>query len=69
MLAKGSGRVNVPPIPNQVGNDMETAAAEQQTLQRREAAGGINSTIGTSGGQQGAVLNPSTMSQKSLLGG
>jgi len=63
--------VNVPPIPNQIGNDQETVAAEQAALQRREAAGGLQSTTGTAGGQQGAILNPSpsTMSQKSLLGG
>jgi hypothetical protein len=61
--------VNVPPIPNQVGNDEQTVASEQAALQRREAAGGLQSTTGTSGGQAGAMLNPSTMSQKSLLGG
>jgi hypothetical protein len=68
-LAKGSGRVNVPPIPNSIGNDMSVDAAEQAARTRAEAAGGLNSTVGTSGGQAGAVLNPSTMSQKSLLGG
>jgi hypothetical protein len=61
--------VNVPPVPNQIGNDQQVEATEQQELARRQAAGGLQSTVGTGGGQAGAMLNPSTLSQKSLLGG
>jgi hypothetical protein len=69
-LAAGPGRINVPPVPvNQMQTDITVQNAEQQQLARREAAGGLQSTVGTSGGQAGAILNPSTLSQRSVLGG
>lgn len=67
-LANGPRGVSVPPSP-QVAPDQSVANAEQQELARREAAGGLQSTTGTSGGQAGAVLNPGTVSNRSLLGG
>jgi hypothetical protein len=67
-LANGPGRINVPPSPSGVGSDQAVVDAEQKELQRRQAAGGLASTAGTPGGQAGAVLNPSTISNKSLLG-
>jgi hypothetical protein len=64
----GPGRINIPPSPTpQV--DQSVANAQQQELAREQAAGGLQSTTGTSGGQQGAILNPSTTSSHSLLGG
>jgi hypothetical protein len=68
-LSQGAGKVNDPPAPNQLGSDATVADAQQQQLRRQQAAGGIDSTTGTSGGQAGAVLNPSSMSTHSLLGG
>jgi hypothetical protein len=70
-LAAGPGRINIPPSPltPQANIDQSAANAEQQQLQREEAAAGLQSTVGTAGGQAGAILNPSTLSSHSLLGG
>jgi hypothetical protein len=69
-LAAGSRGINVPPAPQtQLGTDQSVQQADQQALQRAQVAGGLQSTTGTAGGQAGAVLNPSTLSTKTLLGG
>lgn len=70
-LASGPGRVNIPPSPlvPQARIDQQVENAEQQALGRRQAAAGLTSTLGTAGGEAGAMLNPSTLSSKSLLGG
>lgn len=68
-LAAGPGNISVPPAPYQASVDTGALNAEQEERQRLAAAGGLQSTIGTGGGQAGAILNPSTMSQRSLLGG
>ena len=52
--------------PEQV--DQGAAAAEADARKRQQLAGGIASTVGTSGGEAGAVMNPATMSGHSLLG-
>lgn len=67
-LAQGNPKVNIPPVPLSTTNDPTVQETEQQELARRAAAGGLQSTIGTAGGQQGAILNPATVSQRSLLG-
>jgi hypothetical protein len=71
-LAAGAGNVNVPPAPNtQAQTDQSVASAEQLALRRERVAGGMQCTIGTGGGtgsQAGAVLDPATLSSKSLLG-
>lgn len=68
-LAKGPGRLNVPPTPGVAQTDQTVANAEQESLRRREAAGGLQSSVGTPGGQAGSVLNPATLSNRSVLGG
>lgn len=68
-LAQGRGGINLPPQPGAVQNDQSVQNAEQASLKRAQIAGGLQSTTGTAGGQAGAVLNPSTLSTKSLLGG
>jgi len=70
-LATGAGRVQIPPMPMTAPAqvDQSVQAAEQQALQRRAAAGGLQSTIGTGAGQAGAVLNPATLSRGNILGG
>jgi hypothetical protein len=69
-LANGPGRINIPPVPvNQPQTDQAVLNAQQQEIQREAAAGGLQSTVGTAGGQGGAILNPSTMSSRSILGG
>lgn len=68
-LSQGAGRINVPPVPvNQPQVDQSVANAQQQQLQRMQAAGGLQSTVGPGMSQGGAVLNPTTLSQRSLLG-
>lgn len=69
-LARGAPSINIPPAPQmQLGADQAAQQAEQQSLQRAQAAGGLQSTTGTAGGQAGAILNPSTLSNRTLLGG
>lgn len=68
-LAKGSPSMNIPPAPGQVTNDVQIQNAGQLALAREQAAGGLQSTVGTSGGNQGAILSPSTTSSRSILGG
>lgn len=68
-LARGAPSINVPPSPQFQGTDASVAQAGQQALQRAQAAGGLESTTGTPGGQAGSVLNPTTLSTKTLLGG
>jgi hypothetical protein len=69
-LSQGGKGINVPPSPNTgASSDQSEVDAQQEQLKRQQAAGGLQSTTGTAGGQAGAVLNPSTLSNKSLLGG
>jgi hypothetical protein len=68
-LATMQRGVSIPPTPGAVQQDQSIANAEQAELARREAAGGLQSTIGTPGGAQGAFLSPSTTSNRSILGG
>ena len=68
-LAQGPGRVSIPPTPGQVQVDQSVQNVEQQTLKREQAAGGLQGSTGTPGGQAGAVLNPGTVSNRSILGG
>jgi hypothetical protein len=68
-LARGAPNINVPPSPQFQTQDATVAQAGQQALQRAQAAGGLQSTTGTPGGQAGSVLNPTTLSSKTLLGG
>lgn len=68
-LSQGGRGINVPPSPQAAGTDESVQNAEQMQLKRAQAAGGLQSTTGTPGGQAGAMLNPTTLSQKSLLGG
>lgn len=69
-LSQGPGRINIPPAPYQgTGKiDQQVTSAEAAERARLAAAGGLQSTIGTGGGQAGATLNPATMSSHSLLG-
>ena len=68
-LARGAPSINIPPSPQFAQTDATVAQAQQQALQRAQAAGGLQSTTGTPGGQAGAALNPTTLSTHSLLGG
>lgn len=68
-LVNGPGSVSVPPMPYTANVDQGALNAEQQERQRLAAAGGLQSTVGTGGGQAGAILNPGTMSSRTLLGG
>jgi hypothetical protein len=65
-----SKKPNMPPSPviPQAQVDQQTQQAENMARQRQSVAGGINSTVGTSGGQSGQILNPQNMQGKSLLG-
>ena len=56
------------PVMGQQQQDEAEEQAQQNALRRQSIAGGINSTVGTSGGQAGQVLDPANMSGKSLLG-
>jgi hypothetical protein len=62
-------KANLPPSPTTGLNDQQIQASEQAALKRREAAAGLQGTTGTPGGEAGAVLNPATLSNKSVLGG
>jgi hypothetical protein len=68
-LAQGRQGISIPPAPGQIQNDAQAQAVQQQTLEREQAAGGLQSTVGTSGGQAGAILSPATTSNRSILGG
>jgi hypothetical protein len=68
-LAQGRGGINIPPTPGQVQSDQTVLNAQQEELQREQAAGGLQGTTGTPGGQAGAILAPSTTSNRSILGG
>lgn len=69
-LSQGPGRINVPPVPvtQPAQVDQAVANAEQAQIARRAAAGGLQSTVGTGTGQAGAILNPATLSNRSMLG-
>jgi hypothetical protein len=56
-----------PVIPESVVNtDVQGA---QEAAQRRESiAGGIQSTVGTAGGNAGEQMNPATLGSHTLLG-
>jgi hypothetical protein len=68
-MTQSRSGVNIPPAPGQIQNDQQIQAAEQQTLAREQAAGGLQSTTGTAGGQAGAMISPATTSNRSILGG
>lgn len=70
-LSQGPRNPNIPPIgtTGQGQIDQSAAAAAEAERQRLAAAGGLQSTIGTGAGQAGAMLNPSTLSSRTLLGG
>lgn len=68
-LAQSRKGLSVPPPPGTVQTDQQIQLTQQQTLQREQAAGGLQSTTATAGGEQGATLNPATTSNKSILGG
>jgi hypothetical protein len=68
-MSQSRSGVNIPPAPGQIQNDQQNQAAEQQTLAREQAAGGLQSTTGTAGGQAGAMISPATTSNRSILGG
>lgn len=65
-----SGRPVIPPSPviPQPQVDQSAQDAENMSKRRQQLAGGILSTVGTSGGEAGAVLNPATVSGATLLG-
>ena len=66
----GGPRPVMPPSPviSQQQQDLSAQQAEQNAMRRQSVAGGMNSTVGTSGGQAGSMLNPSNMGGKTLLG-
>ena len=69
-LAKGPGSVNLPPSPGvPQSQDADIARAGELALKRAQGAGGLQSTLGTAGGAQGAILAPATTSNRSILGG
>jgi hypothetical protein len=65
-----SKKPNIPPSPvlpaAQVNEQVQQK--ENQERQRQAIAGGIQSTVGTPGGQAGQILNPANMANKTLLG-
>lgn len=62
--------INIPPSPilRQASVDEAVQQSGEQQRRRQEVAGGIQSTVGTAGGQAGSILNPTTMAQSTLLG-
>jgi hypothetical protein len=68
-MAQGPKGINVPPAPSFAAQDSQVQQVEQQTLSRQQIAGGLQSTVGTPGGQAGAILSPSTTSSRAILGG
>jgi hypothetical protein len=66
----GPKKPNLPPSPFNPGQeDQQVHDAEQAQLKRQQEASGLASTVGTPGGQAGSVLNPTTLTQHTLLGG
>lgn len=68
-LAQSKHGISIPPAPRSVQNDSQVQLQEQQILQREQSAGGLDSTTGTAGGEQGAILGAGTTSNRSILGG
>jgi hypothetical protein len=68
-MLQGRPCISIPPTPGLATQDQTVLNAQQQELAREQAAGGLQSTTGTPGGQAGAMLNPSTTSNRSILGG
>jgi len=68
-MAQGPKGINVPPAPSFASQDQQVQQVEQQTLSRQQIAGGLQSTVGTAGGQAGAILSPATTSSRAILGG
>ena len=64
------GNIAIPPNPfmPQAQVDQTTAEAEAAARKRQGIQGGLDSTIGTSGGGAGGMLNPTSLGTKSLLG-
>ena len=60
----------MPPSPVQTAEQLgqESQAADLAAQRRQSIAGGMTSTVGTSGGQAGQMLNPINMQSKTLLG-
>lgn len=69
-LTPGARRPGMPPSPviPQAQVDQSAQEAENTSRRRQQLAGGLLSTVGTSGGEAGAILNPSTVSGAALLG-
>lgn len=63
-------RPALPPSPVQTAEQLgqESQAADLAAQRRQSVAGGLASTVGTSGGQAGALLNPTNLGQRTLLG-
>jgi hypothetical protein len=55
------------PLPSVQNQDESTQQAEENAMRRQSIAGGIESTIGTPGGQ-GGMMNPGNLGGKTLLG-
>jgi hypothetical protein len=68
-LAQSRKGLSIPPPPQTVQNDAQIQQVEQQTLAREQAAGGLQGSTGTPGGQAGAILASNTTSNRSILGG
>jgi len=66
----GGKKPIMPPSPvlSQQKQDLSQQQVEENAMRRQSIAGGMNSTVGTIGGQAGSMLNPTTMSGKTLLG-
>jgi hypothetical protein len=55
------------PVPSLASQDQSTQSVEEAAMRRQSIAGGIQSTIGPTG-DQGAMMNPANLGQKTLLG-
>lgn len=66
LLSKPNLSLPAIPVLNQQQQDQSQQQVENDARKRSQIAGGIASTVGTSGGQAGAMLNPGP--GKSLLG-
>jgi hypothetical protein len=60
----------IPPTPviPQAQVDQEAQAAEDTQRRQQAIAGGLNSTVGTAGGQAGEALNVQNTGKSQLLG-
>jgi hypothetical protein len=68
-LSAGKRPVMPPsPLLPQSQQDLSVQDAEANAQRRQSIAGGINSTVGTQGGQGGAAMDQSNSGGKALLG-